>query len=253
MYTIVDIDVEENAGLKTEEALQVLHDEIKSVLDEYESQIRDRSVFHSSADHSGRQSSSLTLSTCNHGVFLSQVPLERGRMASRRTSFFESQFHTLLDFCFGHDHLWPCPHSCLNISRRFKVNWHLWASFYDFVFDKTMHNKNFAAVIDFVNNRISFSFNCAFLQGIFVIMLVMANLAIVSWDSWLRHMEIPQRVNFLLTQIQSNSHKIFTHELAMTLQLISPPQIALNQMTGRMKTFLNFAVHTLPVSLCSGP
>jgi hypothetical protein len=51
MYTIVDIDVEENAGLKTEEALQVLHDEIKSVLDEYESKFRDRSVFHSSADH----------------------------------------------------------------------------------------------------------------------------------------------------------------------------------------------------------
>jgi hypothetical protein len=52
MYTIVDIDVEENAGLQTAEALQVLHDEIKSVLDEYESKFRDRSVFHSSIHHS---------------------------------------------------------------------------------------------------------------------------------------------------------------------------------------------------------
>ena len=144
MYTIVDIDVEENAGLQTAEALQVLHDEIKSVLDEYESKFRDRSVFHSSIHPlttSGRQSSSVTPSTCNHGVFLSQVPLERGRMASRRTPFFESQHHTLLDFSFGHDHLWPCPHSRLNISRRFKVNWHLWAQLYDCVFDKTEANK----------------------------------------------------------------------------------------------------------------
>jgi hypothetical protein len=44
MYTIVDLDVEENAGLKTADGLQILHDEIKSVLDEYERKIRDRSV-----------------------------------------------------------------------------------------------------------------------------------------------------------------------------------------------------------------
>lgn len=58
----------------------------------------------------------------------------------------------------------------------------------------------------------SFSFNCAFLQGIFVILLVMANLAIVAWDSWLRHMEIPQRVKFLLAQIQSNFISILTSQ-----------------------------------------
>jgi len=47
MYTIVDIDVEENAGLRTVDGLRVLHDEIKFVLDDYERKIRDRSV-HSS-------------------------------------------------------------------------------------------------------------------------------------------------------------------------------------------------------------
>ncbi|KAF4527294.1 hypothetical protein B566_EDAN001068 [Ephemera danica] len=43
----------------------------------------------------------------------------------------------------------------------------------------------------------------ALAQGLLVLILVAANSAIVAWDAWLRHMEIPRRVHSLLAHVKA--------------------------------------------------
>ncbi|CAB3361895.1 Hypothetical predicted protein [Cloeon dipterum] len=136
MYTIVDIDVDEGHGLKTVDALRILHDEINSVLEDHERKIRDR------------------------------CPWKEGGWL-RDALHFSSPNANL------------CWTSAIALIVCGLV----------LIFAAIFHEDS--------------SFNCAFLQGIFIILLVAANILVVSWDSWLRHMEIPQRVRALLDQIQN--------------------------------------------------
>ncbi|XP_065338638.1 transmembrane protein 94 isoform X2 [Cloeon dipterum] len=136
MYTVVDIDVEEGHGLKTVDALRILHDEINSVLEDHERKIRDR------------------------------CPWKEGGWL-RDALHFSSPNANL------------CWTSAIALIVCGLV----------LIFAAIFHEDS--------------SFNCALLQGIFIILLVAANISVVSWDSWLRHMEIPQRVRTLLDQIQN--------------------------------------------------
>jgi hypothetical protein len=53
-------------------------------------------------------------------------------------------------------------------------------------------------------------FSVPLVQGLLVFLLVAANCAIVAWDAWLRHMEIPRRVHSLLAHLKGkNFHVIF--------------------------------------------
>jgi len=79
----------------------------------------------------------------------------------------------------------------------------------------------------------------------------MGNIAIVSWDSWLRHMEIPQRVNYLLKQIQSMDF-LFLDCVTVLLNFVLLSQVAFYQMIGGMRIILNSAAPTLHASLYNG-
>ncbi|KAG8227374.1 hypothetical protein J437_LFUL000382 [Ladona fulva] len=46
------------------------------------------------------------------------------------------------------------------------------------------------------------------LQGLIIIVLLVINLYIVAWDNRLRHMEIPQRVHYILSQLKVASEKV---------------------------------------------
>ncbi|XP_059477239.1 transmembrane protein 94 isoform X2 [Neocloeon triangulifer] len=136
MYTVVDLDVDEGPGLKAVEGLKILHDEINSVLEEYEQKIRDR------------------------------CPWKEG-------GWLRDALH------------FSSPNSTL-----------CWTSAI------TLIVCGLVLIVAAIFHEDS-SYNCSFLQGIFIILLVAANVAMVSWDSWLRHMEIPQQIRSLLDQVQN--------------------------------------------------